>query len=599
MSAPDLEDLLAQPVEAAKYDLADAALGRTGPDIASAIDRATGKDAKRLRKQAALLTRSLQLSHSDDPAQGTKLALRALDINPDSPLANHVVGVGAEKLGRLSLALRFYDRSYKLDPKSPDIYQSLAMVAWKLGMLEAAEKFLRVFCEMLPGQPNGAVNLGGVLRDQGRFDDAIEVVRAGIYGMPEHADLWNAMGTILIESGDPQQALVFYQEALRLDPDFGRALNNIAYAHELLGDVEQALASFDKALKHAANRDDRIVMTHGRSLAYLAAGQLENGWDTYSARLDPGYPEATTFLLKGQMWDGADIGELRGKRLLLVGEQGIGDEVMFLNTARDLIQALGTDGKLLIACEQRLVDLVQRSYPDAIVGAHASARTEGRDFRTVKALLTDNGPVDYWAPMANACRSLRRKISDFPADPVFLTADEAELAHWQDYLAKRGPGIKVGLLWKSLKMDAKRKKNFADFGQWKPILQTPGVTFVNMQYGDVTEELARARDEFGVDVHQPEGIDLKLELDRVAALGKALDFIIGPKNATINLTCAVGGEAWVTAPHNASWTAFGTDGFPWYPRARLFHGDGYGDWKTAMSKVVDALQDRVAQSKAA
>ncbi|MEE2567021.1 tetratricopeptide repeat protein [Hyphobacterium marinum] len=599
MTEAPLADLLAQPVEAARYSLNDAARGTGGPDIEAAIDRSGGKAAKTLRKQAAVLMRALRLVQQDDPTAGIRLALKVLDKSPDNALALHITGVGAERLGRLSVALKFYERSYRADPTSPDIYQSLAMVAWKLGMLEAAEKFLRLFCQMLPAEPNGPINLGGVLRDQGRFEDAIEVIRAGIYAKPDHADLWNAMGTVLIESGDPAQALTFYQEALRLDPAFGRAHNNIAFALELMGDLDASIEAFDQALENAANREDRIVMTHGRSLAYLAAGRLEEGWDTYDSRLDQDYPDATMFVMKEAFWDGADPRELAGKKLLLVGEQGLGDEVMFLNAARDLIQAIGPEGKLYIASEGRLVPLIQRSFPEAVVAAHASARTEGRDFRVVKAMRDEHGPFDLWAPMGNAFRAFRRKVSDFPAEPAFLTADSGELARWQKTLAGMGPGLKVGLLWKSLKMTAKRKKNFAAFDLWAPILKTPGVTFVNLQYGDVAAELEQAERDFGVKIHQPEGIDLKDELDRVAALGKALDFTIGPMNATINLTCAVGGEAWVTASHRGSWTAFGEDYYPGYPSARLFAGEGYGDWRGVMSQVATALTERVKAAKAA
>lgn len=599
MTAAPLADLLAQPVEAAQFNLHDAARGPSGPDISAAIDRSEGKQAKTLRKQAAILIRALRLVQQDDPTAGIKLALKVLDASPDNALAMHIIGVGAERLGRLSVALKFFERSYRADPTSPDIYQSLAMVAWKLGMLPAAEKFLRIFCQMLPAEPNGPINLGGVLRDQGRYEDAIEVVRAGIYARPEHADLWNAMGTILIESGDPAQAVTFYEEALRLDPDFGRALNNIAFAYELMGDLQASIDAFDRALTNAANREDRIVMTHGRSLAYLAAGRLEEGWDSYASRLDPLYPDATMFVMKQPLWDGADPRELAGKTLLLVGEQGLGDEIMFLNAARDLVSALGPDGKLFIASEARLVPLIQRSVPEAICGAHASLRTEGRDFRVVKDMREEHGPFDLWAPMGNAFRAFRRKVSDFPAKPGFLTADAGEVAHWTSELEKAGPGLKIGLLWKSLKMTASRKKHFAAFDLWAPILKTPGVSFVNLQYGDVAEELEMARERFGVTIHQPDGINLKDELDRVAALGKALDFTIGPMNATINLACAVGGEAWVTASHRGSWTAFGEDHYPGYPSARLFAGDGYGDWTGVMAKVAGALAERVKAAKAA
>jgi spore coat polysaccharide biosynthesis protein SpsF len=68
---------------------------------------------------------------------------------------------------------------------------------------------------------------------------------------------------------------------------------------------------------------------------------------------------------------------------------------------------------------------------------------------------------------------------------------------------------------------------------WRPVLEAPGVTFVNLQYGDCDEEIALAKAEFGVDIWQPPGIDLKQDLDDVAALCCAMDLIVGFSNATI------------------------------------------------------------------
>jgi tetratricopeptide (TPR) repeat protein len=599
MTSLKLDDLLAQPEEEAKRDLADAANVDTGPDFKAAIDRAGPAERKKLRRMAEMLRRAVKLAHSGHGAQAAKLAMKCLDMDPESALANHVMGVAVEELGRLSLALEFYQRAYQKDPQSPDIYQSLAMVAWKLDMLPAAEKFLRVFLQMMPGHPDGTINLAGILRDQGKYDDAVEVLRTVIYANPEHFDLWNALGTVLIESGDPVQAATFYQESLRINPDFGRAWNNLAYAHDLVGDVEGSIAAFDKALDYAANPKDQAIMRHGRALSYLGAGDLERGWAEYAVRLDPHYKDATLFEIDLPRWDGADPAALEGKTVIMVGEQGLGDEVMFMNAARDVIEAIGPDGELRIACEKRLIPLIQRSFPDVMVRAHASARLEGRDWRVAETVIRDLPPADLWFPMGNACRAFRSELANFPDETSFLTADPEQVAHWRDVLAGFGPGLKVGLLWKSLKMTARRQKYFSAFETWRPVLETPGIELVNLQYGEVEEDIARAEREFGLTIHQPPEIDLKMDLDGVAALGKALDVVIGPMNATVNLTCAVGGEALVATPTAHGWAKLGSDRLPWYPGAKLYHGTQFGDWKTPMQAIAAELAGRVKQARAA
>ncbi|MEE2526220.1 tetratricopeptide repeat protein [Hyphobacterium sp. HN65] len=598
MTKLKLDDLLAQPEEAAKRDMHDAAKGDRGPDFRKAVENASPAERKKLRRAADALRRAVKLAHSGHGTQAARLAMGVLEKDPDSALANHVMGVALEELGRLSLALEFYQRSYEKDPNSPDIYQSLSMVAWKLDMLPAAEKFLRVFLQMIPGNVDGTINLAGVLRDQGKYSDAIDILRNAIYVHAEHHDLWNALGTVLIESGDPVQAATFYQESLRLKPDFGRAWNNLAYAHDLVGEMEQSIEAFDKAIDYAAHAKDTATMRHGRALSYLGLGDLERGWAEYDVRLDPNYKDATLFEIGLPRWDGTDPAELKGKTVIMVGEQGLGDEIMFMNAAKDVIEAVGPEGEVRIACTKRLIPLFRRSFPDVMIEPHASAQLEGRDWRVANAVTDDLPPADLWFPMGNACRAFRSSLDAFPQEP-FLTADEEAVAHWRNVLAGFGPGLKVGLLWKSLKMTAKRSKYFSAFDAWKPVLQTPGITFVNLQYGDVGEDIARAEKEFGITIHLPPEIDLRNDLDGVAALGKALDVVVGTMNASVNLACSVGGEALVATPTARGWSRLGSDGLPWYPGAKVFACEPFGNWDTPIRQIAAELEARAKKAKKA
>jgi ADP-heptose:LPS heptosyltransferase len=125
------------------------------------------------------------------------------------------------------------------------------------------------------------------------------------------------------------------------------------------------------------------------------------------------------------------------------------------------------------------------------------------------------------------------------------------------------------------------------------VLKTPGVKFVNLQYGDCEEEIALAKERFGVDIWQPPGIDLKEDLDDLTALCCAVDLIIGFSNATTNLAGAAGAPIWMlTAP--AVWTRLGAESYPWYPQARVFSPPELGQWAPAMAEVADALAKTVA-----
>ena len=132
----------------------------------------------------------------------------------------------------------------------------------------------------------------------------------------------------------------------------------------------------------------------------------------------------------------------------------------------------------------------------------------------------------------------------------------ARVAHWRGLLEDL-PGAKVGLLWKSAVNRDSRHRWFSPFAQWEPILTQPGVTFVNLQYGDCSEEIAFVKETWGVDVWTPPGIDLKQDLDDVAALCCAMDLVLGFSNATLNIGAACGAPTWLISVPGA-WTRLGT-----------------------------------------
>jgi hypothetical protein len=190
--------------------------------------------------------------------------------------------------------------------------------------------------------------------------------------------------------------------------------------------------------------------------------------------------------------------------------------------------------------------------------------------------------------MASLLREFRTSVEAFPARRSFLAADPERVAYWRKVLSTAPAGRKVGLLWKSAITRDARHRFYSPFSAWAPVLAQPGVTFVNLQYGDCAEELAAAKRDFGVDIWSPPGIDLKQDLDDVAALCGAMDLVVGFANATLNIAAACGVPNFLISVPGA-WTRLGTLTSPWYPATRVFLPPGYGEWDAVMAEVAHAL----------
>jgi tetratricopeptide (TPR) repeat protein len=404
--------------------------------------------------------------------------------------------------------------------------------------------------------------------------------------MPESAMLWNTLGTIMGEQSDFENAITFYKEARRLNPTLSRAYHNLGHALTHTGPLAEALENFDLALEHCDLDSDRAETLHARGICLAAMGRLKEAWPDYEERLNPRCSQSIYFAVQARRWDGED---LTGKKILFAGEQGLGDEIMLAGMVPDLLERVGPDGKVMIACDHRLVSLYQRSFPAAHVGIEEHTKHNTKPVRVIR-WATGAFQPDYYTPMGVPLKFLRNQVEDFPAKRAFLKPDPLRVRFWQDRLAALGPGPYAGICWRSMLINTQRKKFYSALELWKPVLENTGVKFINIQYGDCKAELEFMREKYGIAIHNFDDLDLKNNLDDNAALCAALDLVITAPTAAAALAAATGTETWFLTAGRV-WPQLGTDHYPWYANTKVLTPETFGDWTSLMghlAKEVDA-----------
>lgn len=117
-----------------------------------------------------------------------------------------------------------------------------------------------------PKDPPGRFLKGVILAEQGRSNEAFEVFFALTQDAPELAEPYNNVAVIYAARGDYQRAREMLESAIRVNPEY-------ATAHENLGDVHAWLAAeaYEKAAKlDAANRGARAKLALARDLVNIA-----------------------------------------------------------------------------------------------------------------------------------------------------------------------------------------------------------------------------------------------------------------------------------------------------------------------------------------
>ena len=547
--------------------------------------------ARQRRRSNGFVRRAVKVWRNGDIARAAKLAWAATEADETNGQAFHVLALALEKMGHTHKALVTFERAVALNPDDPDLLLNLGLTAWNLQMPAQAANMFRQFIAASPQSPLGYNNLGMVQCELGDPDAAIETLRNAIYCMPEESILWNSLATVLAEEGRSEESIVFYREAIRLKPEYSRPWHNLGFAFSHLGRLEEALACYDNALSRTNDASDKIEGRHSRSICLIGMGALAEGWREYEIRNDPHFRAYVNHMVKAPYWKGES---LEGKRILLIGEQGLGDEFMFANILPDIAAAVGPEGKLQIAVDPRLVPLFQRSFPQAQVGPYDDRRLldpdGAKELRFVQWAVKDGEP-DYYVLMGSALQYYRKALSDFP-HRSFLEPDPVRVAEFRTRLEALGEGPYIGICWRSMMMAAKRGKYYSALDEWGPILKTPGAIFVNVQYGDCAAELEHAQQLHGVKIHSFADLDLKNDIDGAAALSAALDLAISAPTAAAAVAAAVGTEVWFLTA-GRTWPQLGTDEFPWYRASKVFSPAKFTHWSELMPRVAAALAELV------
>jgi hypothetical protein len=314
-----------------------------------------------------------------------------------------------------------------------------------------------------------------------------------------------------------------------------------------------------------------------RAVARLKHGDFGGRWDEYESRFAS--PLATRRPYAFPPWDGTPLGE---GALLVYGEQGLGDQIMFASCLPDLRRQTPN---CVIECDPRLGGLFARSFPGARVVTAAQSDA-------APAWLAEpgwvRGAIRAQIPVGSLPRRFRRSATDFPRHAGYLRADPARVERWRARLAAYGTNPKIGVAWRGGTATSRRSLRSLELDELAPVLASAPATWVSLQYTDCRTEIAATERRHGVTVHHwEEAID---DYEETAALVAALDSVVTVCTAVAHLSGALGQRALVMVPYAAEWR-YGAAGeaMLWYPSVRLLRQPAPGAWVDLLEHVKNEL----------
>ncbi len=516
------------------------------------------------------------LADAGRPDEAIASYRRAIELDPNLLQARLELGQLLRQLGRLDQAQTELQRAVELAPHNETALIALGDLRLEdQSAAEAAELFRRA-AAAAPASPLGPRRLSAALHALSQPDEAAAALRQALERDPGSYDLVIELASQLGELGDPAEAQALYRRALTLRPPQRELLNSLGVVLADQGRLEESLHCYSEALRLSGQRPYPLAHAN-RAFALLQLGRYFEGWQDYEWRWScPGSPPPRTHLPQ-PLWDGSS---LDGKTILVHGEQGPGDEIMFATCYPDLIERAR---HVVIACEPRLEKLFRRSFPAASV----IAVLRGAEHRWLPPAKLG---IDLQIPAGSLPLHLRNSRDAFPRQKQSLVPDAPAVARWRERLQSLGAGLKVGISWRAGDKPKDRRTRSTRLADWRPLLETPGVQFINLQYGDCSAELAEFTSITGRRIHDWPDADNRNNLDGLAAKIAPLDLVIAVGSTTVHLAGAVGAPCWCLLPCHGGWRWLaGEQDTPWYDSVKLFRQPAPGDWPGLLALVREAL----------
>lgn len=490
-------------------------------------------------------------------------------VKPSPPPNRFFQAVELDKAGKHKEAEKIYNELLNADFENPIATAALGMCLASQEKNGLAAILMRKALDNIDGMMDGFHRLGVSTKG----DEAAHKK----FLATKKAECLNALGTCYKHENKIPEARVLFEEARACIEPNADILNNIATLSINEGNPQVALDHLNQAI---AIQSDHPQAKWNRSLCNLEMGLYTEGWEEY----DYGF----TAMVRGErnyaaepmpVWDGSP-----GKTIVVYGEQGIGDEIMFASCLPDL---LACSKQVVFDCHKKLHTLFANTWPEMDI--YPTREDEALHW-PMKPDNTPRYPFDCRIAIGSLPKFFRPTLLSFPGLSYIKPPHDKEM-EMNARLAALGPKPKIGISWIGGHKRTRVEVRSLQLEQLLPILKQDA-DFISIQYTDQALEIAEFEHAHGIKIHQFPEAKSDNYAD-TAALVANLDLVITVCTSLVHLAGSMGVPTWVLTPSRPAWRyRLDLDHMPWYGKSvTLFRQDpGSTDWTPVIEEVSTALK---------
>ena len=420
------------------------------------------------------------------------------------------------------------------------------------GKIEDAGPRLRALLNKAPNDPRVLWSLAYCYMKAESWGLAYALLKRAIDIQPGEPKLWSNLAASALSMASSANNENLLDEAERLlnkvvkrSPKLHQAYEHLALIATHRCQPQRAIDLCNQALAHNETPQCRETLGY----AQMMLGQWRDGLRNYDCSVGSAKVRMPEPFGDEPYWDGTD-----NIRLFVRGEQGIGDEISYASCIPDAVKH---GNQVTYECDKRLEGLMRRSLQGVVV--HGTRFAE-RNW---------TGEFDFHCLSGSLAREYRQSAESF-SRKAFLVPDPERRLQWRALLDTL-PGKKVGIAWSGGLPNTFSGRRSFELEKLLPILKTPGITWVSLQYKDAQEGIEAVAKK-GVKIHHWErAVGKGVDYDETAALVAELDCVVSVCTAVVHLCGAIGQKCLVLVPSKPRWW-YGLQGrdHTWYESLELY-----------------------------
>lgn len=543
-----------------------------------------------------LKNKAIELINKKDFVNSIDILKKLLSQKPDSIEILNYIALCYSNLKKYHEALKSFEKIIDIKNDLPEIHYNIAQCHFHLSNQTRSLDSYYTAIKIKPNFYEAYLQAGNILKDSMKYQDSINLYLDGlkncdqkevffinlseIYFLMQNynnskkyaekaikIDNNNYRGYLnlainLLELEDAHGAIHNLNLAKNINPKIPSIYNNLGVAYRYLGDKAKALKNYHAAINLDQKNYDAF---YNLSLVLLSNNNFKNGWRNYEYRLLKKDSPLRYIKFKKPIWNK----NLGYKRILLWGEQGIGEQIIFSSMIKD---AINDFDEVTILINTKLLKIFSDSFPNAKVIDTSSQLSEDM--------------FDYHFPLCSLGLIYRQELEDF-------TDKEVKLNFNAPSIIQKSAKLKCCLSWKSLNKKTGNSRSVS-LENLKDIISINEIDFYDIQYSNENEEIKKFENKYNFQIKKIGNIDKYNDIYSLLRFIRSCSFVISISNTNVHLSSSIGVPTLMLLPKLDMGTTFYWSNTKegknvWYPSLKIFQQSKMNSWEEPILEMKDYI----------